>query len=79
MEGGERREGTDRAVEPRPGMARSCGLISHGPQPVRVSGGLAVFTTELVYTTCRVNQSLLAGIERMAGGANFDVEITTDG
>ena len=35
---------------------------------------LVVFLTELLNATCRVHDLLCAGVERMALGANFDVQ-----
>jgi len=34
-----------------------------------------VLAAEFVYASCSIDQSLLAGIERMAGGTDFDVQI----
>ena len=39
----------------------------------------AVSALELVYLACRVENFLLTGVKRMAGRANFDGEVSTDG
>ena len=36
--------------------------------------GRSVFLAELVHASCRIQHFLFAGIERMALGANFDVQ-----
>ncbi len=42
-----------------------------------VEESATVFTSELINTSRSIHDFLLAGVERMAGGADFDMQILT--